>query len=170
MSKIKKETIHKSSKDIRMKTFKRTALILGIFIITSSIFVTAFYLVTFKSTGSYVITGGVSEFVVISELVGGTLDVSSNLSLIENVSLDNQDGEFFAVYNNSVIETNLDPTNCNSFGDILYLFEHSNGTEINFGETILIEEGLNEYALEIQAINERVCPQEINVSIFLTAT
>ena len=137
--------------------------LISLFILTSGVF--AFFLFSFDSSVDYQIVGSKKDLNITLGLSDQIFNVSESLVNVNNFRMVNQNGEAEMTYIININETNLDPINCDSTGDISFELTNFSGAIINNASNFTMFAGINQFNLTATAINNRVCPQNITVDL-----
>ncbi len=134
-------------------------------ILVLSVGVIAFYNFSYDNEVVYEIVGSKKDLKIQLDLTNIVLNVSENLSITQDLNLINQNGNAVMDYIENISIINLDPGNCTINNDISFeLFKDGLGV-INDGENFTMNPGMNIFNLTATAINNRVCPQNITISL-----
>ncbi|KKK86048.1 hypothetical protein LCGC14_2767160, partial [marine sediment metagenome] len=137
--------------------------IIFIIILIVSGSVLAFFVFSYDKTVNYQVVGAKGNLTVVLDLTDQVFNVSENLSLKQDLTIRNQNGAANFLYLLDVNATNIDPS-CSPAGDIS--FELTNQTNvINNGTNFTMKPGFNDFDFTISAVNNRVCPQNISVTL-----
>ena len=137
-------------------------LVFGVVVMMGSVI--AFYFLSYTSTTTYTVLGGVSAFGIIQDLQPTTILVNESLSDTQDIIIENSNGVLDMNYTLGTTITNLDSGNCDEVGDISFLLER-NSTEISPNSTFQMNAGNNTFSFTVEAVNDRVCPQTIVVDL-----
>ncbi|KKL88565.1 hypothetical protein LCGC14_1923440 [marine sediment metagenome] len=143
------------------KLFSKFFIILASIVIVSG-GVLAFFIYSYDKSVDYEIIGGKGNLVVVLDLTNQILNVSENLSSTQSFTILNQNGfaNFTYLFNSNVtgVELGCDPT-----GDISFTLLKSN--EILNGTNFTMTPSFNDFNFTVNAINNRVCPQNITATL-----
>lgn len=124
----------------------------------------AYYVLTHQSQTTYTIQGGVSAFGVTEDLSPAVIDVSVDLTDTQQIILTNDNSPLLMIYNLTTSVNNTDSSNCDEVNDISFLLEKDNVT-INGDGNFTMDAGTNTFDFSVTALNDRVCPSTIDVTI-----
>ena len=137
-------------------------LVFGVIFMMGSVL--AFYILSYTSTTTYTVLGGVSAFGIIQDLQPTTILVNESLSDTQDIIIENSNGVLDMNYTIETAITNLDVGNCDIAGDISFLLER-NSTEIAPNSSFVMNPGNNTFSFTVEAVNDRVCPSLIDVDL-----
>ncbi len=124
--------------------------------------VLAFFVFDYNKSIDFQVIGAQGNLTITLDLTDQAFNVSQNLSLTQDLIILNQNGAATFFY---LLETNLtgvSPT-CDPTGDIS--FELGKGGEILNGTNFTMSPGFNNFNFTINAVNNRVCNQNITVTL-----
>lgn len=125
----------------------------------------AYYTFSYDKEVTYEIKGSQRDLLVLIELTNQVLNVSQNLTNTQDLKLVNQNGVTNMIYLENFNITNLDPGNCTINGDVNFeLRKDDDGLIIN-NSNFTMDAGVNNFNLTVIALNNRICPQNITVSL-----
>ena len=127
--------------------------------------VLAFFVFDYNKTVDYQIVGAKGNLTITLDLTDQVLNVSENLSSTQNLTILNQNGVANFFY---LLERNLTGVvpGCNPTGDISFeLWKDSIGTEIVNATNFTMNPGFNDFNFTVNAVNNRICPQNITVTL-----
>ncbi len=134
-------------------------------ILILSVGVLAYYNFSYDKDVVYEIKGSMKDLIIQLDLTDQVLNVSENLSIMQDLDLVNQNGETNMHYDSTYNITNLDTGNCTINNDISFeLFKGGHGV-INDEDNFTMYSGVNNFNLTATAVNNRVCPQNITMSL-----
>lgn len=149
-----------------MKNKLFMTLLVSMVVVMFSSGVFAYYILSHQSTNEYTISGGISAFGITQDLAPVTIDVSSNLTDTQQIILTNDNSDLDMQYN---LTTNINITDpgCSGENDISFELSSDEGV-IDNGSNFTMEAGTNTFNFVVTAINDRVCPSIIDVTIDFT--
>ena len=123
----------------------------------------AFFVFDYNKTVDYEISGGQGNLTITLDLTNQVFNVSQNLTSTQDLTILNQNGaaDFNFVFTENL--TGVEP-GCNPTGDISFELAHDVGV-INSGENFTMNPGFNDFNLTVIAVNNRVCDQNITVTV-----
>ncbi len=137
------------------------------FIIFASILIVstgvlAFFVFDYNKTVDYQVVGGKGNLTVTLDLTNQVFNVSENLSSTQDLTILNQNGATNFLY---LLERNLTGVApaCDPTGDLS--FELWKGSEIINGTNFTMSPGFNDFNFTVIAVNNRVCDQNITVTL-----
>ncbi len=133
---------------------------LGILVISSGVY--AFFIFDYNRTVDYQVIGAKGNLTISVDLTDQIFNVSENLILSQNLSLLNQNGAAIFLYSLTENITGVEP-GCNATGDISFVLEK--GVQIPDGTNFTMNPGFNNFNFNVSAVNNRVCPQNISVTL-----
>ncbi|KKN08456.1 hypothetical protein LCGC14_1056600 [marine sediment metagenome] len=125
--------------------------------------VLAFFIFDYNKTVDYQVVGAKGNLTVTVDLTDQILNVSENLTSTQDLTILNQNG---AANFNYTFTKNLTfvESGCDATGDISFELESSVGV-INNGGNFTMNPGFNNFNFIARAVNNRVCPQNITVTL-----
>lgn len=140
------------------------------FIIFASILVLsggvlAFFVFDYNKTVNYQVVGAQGNLTVTVDLTNHVLNVSENLTSSQDLIIRNQNGAANFLYSLTENVTGVEP-GCNETGDISFKLEK--GSEIPSGTNFTMSPAFNTFNFTVTAVNNRVCPQNITVTLDFT--
>lgn len=138
-------------------------IFLSILLVSGSVL--AFFIFDYNNTVDYRVIGAKGNLTITVDLTNQIFNVSENLSSTQNLTILNQNG---ATEFNYLLTTNLTgvESGCNATGDIS--FELQKPSAIANGTNFTMNPGFNNFNFTITAVNNRVCPQNITVTLDFT--
>ncbi len=135
----------------------------SILLVSGGVF--AFFIFDYNKTVDYQIVGAKGNLTIILDLTDQFLNVSENLTSTQDLTILNQNGAANFIY---LLETNLTDVSpsCDPTGDIS--FELRRGVEIINGTNFSMSPGFNNFNFTVEAVNNRVCNQNITVTLDFT--
>ncbi len=124
--------------------------------------VLAFFTFDYNRSVDYQVLGSKGNLTVTLDLTDQTLNVSENLSSTQDLTIRNQNGATTMFYLLTTNLTGVSPA-CDPTGDLS--FELRKGTEISNGTNFTMNSGFNNFNFTINAINDRVCNQNITLTL-----
>ena len=138
-----------------------------LFIIIASVLlisggVLAFFVYDYNKSVDYQVIGSKGNLTVTLDLTDQVFNVSQNLSSTQDLTILNQNGAASFIY---LLDTNITSVvpGCDPAGDIS--FELRKGNEIFNGTNFTMSPGFNNFNFAVVAVNNRVCPQNITVTV-----
>ena len=141
-----------------------------LFIIFASILIVssgvlAFFVFDYNSSVDYEVVGAKGNLTVTLDLTDQVFNVSENLASTQNLTIRNHNGAATMLY---LLDTNLTGVEpgCNPAGDISFeLWKESTGMQITNGTNFTMNPAFNDFNFTVNAVNNRVCPQNITVTL-----
>ena len=125
--------------------------------------VLAFFVFDYNKSVDYEIVGGQGNLTITLDLTNQVLNVSENLSSTQDLTIRNQNGATNFNYTFTENLTGVEP-GCNPTGDISFELGSAAGV-INNAEIFTMNPGFNDFNFTVTAVNNRVCPQNITVTL-----
>lgn len=144
------------------KIFSKFFIIFAsILIVSGGVF--AWFIYSYDKTVNYEIVGTKGNLTITLDLTDQIFNVSENLSSTQSLTIRNQNGfanfEYFFDSNITWVEPD-----CNATGDISFeLFK--SGSIIPSGTNFTMNPAFNYFNFTVNAINNRVCPQNITATL-----
>ncbi len=135
-------------------------IFVSVLIITGGVL--AFFTFDYNKSVDYQVLGSKGNLTVTLDLTNQILNVSENLSSTQDLTIRNQNGAATMFYLLNTNLTGVAPA-CDPTGDIS--FELWKGTEILNSTNFTMSPGFNNFNFTINAINNRVCNQNITVTL-----
>ncbi|KKN65801.1 hypothetical protein LCGC14_0477370 [marine sediment metagenome] len=132
----------------------------SILLVSGGVF--AFFIFDYNKTVDYEIIGAKGNLTITLDLTDQVFNVSENLTSTQDLTILNQNGATNFIY---LLERNLTGVTpgCDPMGDIS--FELSKGSEILNGTNFSMSPGFNDFNFKVVAVNNRVCNQNITVTL-----
>lgn len=144
----------------KKKGFITLGVVIGIFMLGSGI---AYYILSHQSTGQVTIKDGITGFVVTADLSDINISVNESLTNTQQIILENENGGLLMYYNLTTFVNGTDPS-CDEIGDVSFELSSDEGV-IDHQGNFTMEAGTNTFDFTSSAINDRTCPQTIDVTI-----
>ncbi len=160
------KSLKKYKKKIKEHKLLFATLLMTTFLVAG---ISAYYILSITLSSGLIIQAGQSELVISVPFDGETMDPTISLVTSDDLEITNSNGELTMEYilDISGLE-DVDPTNCNSLGDLEFAFwELQNNSEIVNGTEFVIPEGVSSYEMIVTAINPKVCPRNGSLEINL---
>ncbi len=135
----------------------------SILIVSGGVF--AFFIFDYNRTIDYQVVGGQGNLTVTLQLTDQFLNVSENLTSTQVLTILNQNAPTNFIYTLDTNLTGVEP-GCNATGDIS--FELEKGSVINSGSNFTMTPAFNTFNFTVEAVSNRVCPQNITVTLDFT--
>ncbi|KKN40762.1 hypothetical protein LCGC14_0729780 [marine sediment metagenome] len=127
--------------------------------------VLAFFIFDYNKTVNYQVVGAKGNLTITLDLTDQVFNVSDGITSTQNLTILNQNGATDFLYTLTENVTGVEP-GCNATGDIS--FELEKGSQIPSGSNFTMNPAFNTFNFTIDAVNNRVCPQNITVTLDFT--
>ncbi len=149
---------------MKKKLFSKLFIVLASILIVSG-GVLAFFVFDYNKSVDYQVGGGKGNMLVTLDLTDQSFNVSQNLSSTQDLSLVNQNGAATMFYLINTNITGVEP-GCDPSGDISFeLWKESTGSQVSNSTNFTMNAGLNDFNFTTIAVNNRVCDQNITVTL-----
>lgn len=127
--------------------------------------VLAVFVFDYERTIDYQVRGAQGNLTVTLQLTDQILNVSENLTSTQVLTILNQNAPTNFIY---TLDTNLTgvEAGCNATGDISFKLEK--GSVISSGSNFTMTPAFNTFNFTVEAVSNRVCPQNITVTLDFT--
>ncbi len=129
----------------------------------------AFFLFEYDNISVYQVRGANQTLLILVDLINlTTMNVNESLTNVQELKIVNQGISKNMTYTLLTNITNLSPGNCNATGDMSFEFKKSDFQGvINSSNDFTMFSGTNTFNFTVTAINDLVCPQDIEAQINL---
>ena len=128
--------------------------------------ISAAYIFSYSTIVTYEISGTGENILVLTDLENQVILANESLQYGYPIVLNNPNGEFNTSVNISIYSWGYDQ-NCDLTNDVVVRLFNEN-SEILHNSNITIVPGENAYSLNLTLLNERICPQKMNVSLIFS--
>ncbi len=137
-------------------------ILLSVLLVSGSVL--AFFVFDYNRAIDFQVVGAKGNLTVTVDLTNQIFNVSQNLSSTQNLTILNQNGATQFLYLINTNLTGVEPA-CDPTGDVSFQLTKFPVTPLNNGTTFTMNPGFNDFKFIVSAVNDRVCPQNITVTL-----